>query len=263
MDLNVSIWILYSIIVICVGSFSAAYTTRWPIKQRYLWNKEAHLLLSIPLANLPTLPFNGKRSHCPHCKQLLGYKDLIPLFSFIALKGKCRYCKQQISYRYIVIESTHLLCCLPLLWLLDDFYSIALLTLLISALITATVIDIEHKLIPDECNTMVLACALLLHISTNSLHSSVLGMMAGYGLIYSLHWLYYVFRSKDGIGLGDAKLLAALGSWLGLLHLPELLLCASLSGILYTVLSKRSNLDYIAFGPFLTISALLVFYLIL
>ncbi|RCW91974.1 prepilin peptidase [Marinomonas foliarum] len=263
MDLTLSVWVLYCMIALCIGSFSAAYTIRWPAKQHYLWKKEAHLLLYIPFTSSSTMQFNRRRSHCTHCKQTLTYKDLIPIFSFVALKGKCRYCKQKISSRYIIIESIHLLCCLPLLWLFDDFYSLTLLTLLVSALITATVMDIEHKLIPDECNTLALACALLLHTSTNNLNYSVLGMMAGYGLVYTLHWRYTVFRGKEGIGLGDAKLLAALGAWLGLLHLPVLLLCASLSGILYTVISKRSNLDYIAFGPFLTISSLLVFYLTL
>lgn len=250
-------------IALCVGSFSAAFSTRWPLKQQYLWKKEAHFLLSIPFTPSSSMMFNRRRSHCTHCEQPLAYKDLIPIFSFVSLKGKCRYCKQKISSRYIVIESLHLLCCLPLMWLFNDFYLLILLTLLISTLITATVIDIEHKLIPDECNTIALACALLLQIHTNNLHNSVLGMMAGYGLVYTLNWLYLVFRDKEGIGLGDAKLLAALGAWLGLLHLPALLLCASVSGILYTVLSKRSYLDYIAFGPFLTISALLVFYLTL
>ncbi|PYF84925.1 MULTISPECIES: A24 family peptidase [Marinomonas] len=263
MDLTVLMWTLYCVMVLCIGSFSAAYTTRWPIKQDYLWTKEAHHLLSIPFTTSSPLMFNRRRSHCIHCEQPLTYKDLIPIFSFIALKGKCRYCKQRISSRYLVIEITHLLCCLPLLWLFDDVYSLTLITLLMSALITATVIDMEHKLIPDECNTVALGCGLLLNISANNLHNSVLGMMAGFVLLYTLRWLYTLCRDKEGIGLGDAKLLAALGSWLGLSHLPTLLFCASICGILYTVFSKTSSQDYIAFGPFLTISALLVFYLTL
>jgi leader peptidase (prepilin peptidase) / N-methyltransferase len=254
-------WLLYALTVMSIGSYAAAFTARWPVKNAYLWKKEAFELLSLPFNTPPPMQVSQKRSHCFQCHQTLVWQDLIPLLSYLLLKGKCRYCKSTISYRYPTIEFLHLTCCFPLLWLTHDIYQLTLQTLLISCLITSTAIDIEHKLIPDECNMLALGCALLLHASSNTLEYSVFGMLIGYSLVYIIRWFYMAVRKCEGIGLGDAKLIAALGAWLGFPSLAPLLLCASLSGILYTVLLKRNGSNHMAFGPFLIFSAMLVFYL--
>lgn len=253
-------WILYSLAILSIGSYAAAFTTRWPVKNIYLWEKEAHNFLSLPFNKIPPDNIRKNRSHCFQCHHLLTWQDLIPLISYLALKGRCRYCHMGISCRYPAIESLHLICCLPLFWVFTDTYQLTLHTLLFSALITAATIDLEHQLIPDECSTITLTCALLLNLSTNTLESSVLGMIIGYGFVYTLRWFYLTFRGQEGIGLGDAKIIAALGAWLGLSNLAPLLLCASLSGILYTVIVNRNESKYMAFGPFLIFSAMLVFY---
>jgi leader peptidase (prepilin peptidase)/N-methyltransferase len=118
-----------------------------------------------------------------------------------------------------------------------------------------------HKLIPDECSTIILVCGLLLHLLSNTLENSVLGMLIGYNLIFTLRWLYLTFRKQEGIGLGDVKLIAALGAWLGFSSLAPLLLCASLAGILYTLLFNKDGSKHVAFGPFLILSGMLMFYL--
>ncbi|WP_187424868.1 prepilin peptidase [Marinomonas sp. IMCC 4694] len=246
-----------------VGSFSAAYTVRWPAKFDYLCSKEAHEYLSIHFEKPPPHYLSQTRSHCPCCNHRLLWIDLLPVISFTFLKGMCRYCKQHISYRYPLIECLHLACCFPLIWLYDDPYQLALLTMLVSSLITAAIIDGEHGLIPDECTVIVLMCALLLHLYVGTLNISVMGMLSGYGVIIMLRWMYFKYRKIEGIGLGDAKLVAALGAWLGLTKLAPLLLCASLGGMLYTLLLGKNNPKQLAFGPFLIVSALLVYIFLL
>ncbi|UTV97761.1 prepilin peptidase [Marinomonas rhizomae] len=253
-------WFLYTLVVLSIGSYAAAFTVRWPIKNIYLWEKEAHALLQLPFSKHLPANINNNRSFCFDCHFPLSWQDLIPLLSYIMLKGKCRYCQSRISYRYPAIEFLHLIGSFPLLFIFDDTYQLILHTLLVSVLITAAVIDLEHQLIPDECSTIALACALLINLPTNRIESSVLGMIIGYGLIYVLRWFYLTFRNQEGIGLGDAKIIAALAAWLGFSGLAPLLLCASLSGILYTVLINRSRAKYMAFGPFLIFSAMMVFY---
>ena len=253
-------WFLYALIVLSIGSYAAAFTAKWPIRNNYLWEKEAHLLLSLPFSKSLPDEIDKKLSHCFQCNHPLAWKDLIPLLSYVMLKGRCRYCKTAISYRYPAVEFLHLVCCLPLLWVFSDIYQLTLHTLLVSTLITAAAVDLEHQLIPDECSTIALACALLINLPTNTLESSILGMIIGYGLVYILRWTYLTFRGQEGIGLGDAKIIAVLGAWLGISDLTTLLLCASLSGILYTVLMNRNGSKYMAFGPFLIFSAMMVFY---
>ncbi|RNF51147.1 prepilin peptidase [Marinomonas hwangdonensis] len=254
-------YLVYCSIVLCVGSFAAAYTVRWPIKSRYLWEKEAHHILSLPFKQAAPTLITAKRSHCVHCHHPLPWYDLIPIVSFVWLKGKCRSCQHPLSLRYPIIESLHVIFCLPLPWLTDSLYELLLHSCIISALIVAATIDLEHKLIPDECNGLILFASLLLNLSSDHLESSVMGLLIGFSLIYFLRKGYLIVRQSEGIGLGDAKLLAALGAWLGAAHLPLLLLGASVSGILYTVLSNKNRQDYMAFGPFLIFSAMCVFYL--
>lgn len=256
-------YFLFMATVLSLGSFSAAFSTRWPIKQAYLWEKEAHFALTLPFNKPPPEQMQNIRSCCKNCGQKLLWYDLTPLVSYLILKGKCRHCAYRISFHYPVIELLHLICCLPLLLTYENAYPLLLQTLLISALITAATIDREYMLIPDECNIVILSCALLFHLSTRTLESSVIGMLMGYSLIYSLRWSYQRFRHKEGIGLGDAKLVAALSAWLGISYLAPLLLCASLMGILYTLAFNKSGTQHMAFGPFLIFSAMMVFYLTL
>ncbi|MEP0072604.1 MAG: A24 family peptidase [Marinomonas sp.] len=251
---------LYSLFFLSLGSFSAAFSVRWPTKALLSWQQEAHQILSIPFQNT-SLTDDTKRSQCPNCKHTLAWFDLIPLLSYFLLKRRCRYCMQTISYRYPTIEALHLICCLPLLWIHPDTKLLILHALLLSSFITLAVIDAEHQLIPDECCVVILVCALSINLINQTLESSVLGLLIGYSSIYALHWGYKAVRGKDGIGLGDVKLIAAIGAWLGIFELASMLLCASLSGILYNATLNKKGSGSVPFGPFLIFSAILVFYL--
>ncbi|WP_229426386.1 prepilin peptidase [Marinomonas profundi] len=129
-----------------------------------------------------------------------------------------------------------------------------------SSLLTAAAIDVTHHLIPDECNGIIVLCGLLLSLDKNTLESSVLGMIVGYSLIFIVAIVYQKIRGKEGIGLGDAKLLAGLGAWLGIECIPTLLLGASSLGILYTIALNKGFSRYIAFGPCLIFSSIMMFY---
>ncbi|WP_223232385.1 A24 family peptidase [Marinomonas arctica] len=259
--MTITEWFLYILFTSSLGSYAAAFAARWPVKNEYLWRKEAHLLLSLPFSTNEPETVRQRRSQCMSCHHLLAWQDLIPILSYVFLKGRCRYCKKNISYRYPIIECLHIMCCLPLPWLTDGAFQLVLHTIVMSTLLTAASIDMKHKLLPDECNLLVVACALLLHLSLDTLENSVLGLLVGFSLICGLRQCCLVIRRYEGIGLGDAKLVAALGAWLGLSNLSALLLCASLSGILYTILINQNGSKQIAFGPFLIFSAILVFYL--
>lgn len=252
---------IYIIFVLSLGSYSAAYSVRWPAKQFHIWHKEAHDLLSIPFIDSHKKTIKTNRSHCNHCSHLLIWSDLIPLLSYFILKGKCRYCNRPISYRYPIIEGLHLALCLPLIYLPLNTYSLILQTILFSTLITTATIDLEHQLIPDECCVIILICALSIHLMNKTLESSVIGMMAGYCFVYILRQGYIIIRKQEGIGLGDVKLISVLATWLSISNLAPLLFYASLMGILYTIILNKKGSVAIAFGPFLIFSGIIVFYL--
>ncbi|AEF54700.1 prepilin peptidase [Marinomonas posidonica] len=250
---------LYLIFVLSLGSFSGAYCYRWPKQQHLNWQKEAKLILGIPPKTINS-PY-PKHSRCPSCQHRLSIWDLIPILSFVLLRRRCRYCLQKISARYTIIELTHLMACAALPFLIYELYALILYSLLISALITASFIDSEHYLLPDECLLVAIICAFLTQLNSVQLSNHVLGAIIGFLVIYGLGKLYSRFRKQTGIGIGDAKLTAVLGAWLGFLHLPDILFCACILGILYTVIRVKQKVNLIAFGPFLTFSGIFLFYI--
>jgi len=90
---------------------------------------------------------------------------------------------------------------------------------------------------------------------------SVIGAILGYASLWLLNTLYRLIKKQDGIGMGDAKLLAALGAWLGWFALPEILLMASLTGLIggfiWLQWNKQNHRSAFPFGPFLAIAGII------
>jgi len=250
----------FVLIILCIGSFAALFIIRWPRLSEYLWQKEAHDTLGIPFESTMPKGISDGRSRCESCYSPLPWKDLIPILSYCLLQGRCRHCHMKISPLYVLIESACLCICLPLLLTCHDLMTLALNSLLICSLFTAAIIDYQHQLIPDECCLIALAAALFLGIHSDALENTVLGMIVGYSALYLLRWGYLKLRNIEAIGLGDVKLLATLGAWLGVLHLTTLLLYAILMGILYISLYREKNKEPIPFGPFLFLSGIIHYY---
>ena len=161
-----------------------------------------------------------------------------------------------------VIAGAVSLAAFVLLPLNDAIVSIPLLW----ALMQLSVIDLRTYTLPDFL-TLPLLCAGLVVSAAGlgpSLIASTLGALFGYGSLALIAACYRRLRGRDGLGLGDAKLLAALGAWTGVESLPYILLAASLLGLMcYGAASVRSmplvKSEVIPFGPFLSISGASVF----
>ena len=185
----------------------------------------------------------------------------MPLSSYVLNSGKCRHCKNSIPIRYPIIEAFSLVVLLPLYFLTKDLTELGLLLLLISSLLLALIIDAEHQWIPDQCSVWVGMSAFILMYSQGQDPSiNLVFALFAYFLIVSLRWLFLKVRKVEAIGLGDAKLLAALVFWLGPTALSPILLMASITGMGFHILTKKQMSERIPFGPFLIISALLIFY---
>lgn len=204
-------------------------------------------------------------SHCPNCQTPLQLWQNIPLLSFILLKGKCFFCKKHISSQYPLIELAT-----SLLWLFSFWrwginctgLSWAVYCTLLLAL---AVIDYQTTLLPDDLTQSLMwggiAAASLGWIELPLLQS-VWGAMIGYTSLWAIAFIFERITQKQGMGAGDFKLFAALGSWLGPLALLPIILMASLSGAIMGIsLQLRNRLasdGYLPFGPFLTIAGFTV-----
>lgn len=143
--------------------------------------------------------------------------------------------------------------------------SLHLATALLLALFgLVTFIDLRTMRIPDVLNAVIVAAGLgVTWLLERSLLDAVIGAACGYIAIFALNLFYRAARGRDGMGLGDAKLLAGAGAWLGWMGLPFVALLAAASGIIYVAArriggQKIESADALAFGPFLCFGILIV-----
>lgn len=254
-------WILFILVSLSLGSFLGLLTYRLPLMLYQHWKEQCETIPhEISSTNLST-PFNlcFPRSQCPQCHVTLTGWQLIPLLGFFLQKGKCSACHHKISPRYPLIESITVI--LSIVVFLKYGFSLPSFMYLLFTwiLLSITVIDIEHQIIPDELNYILMWLGLLWSLSSFhvSPRDSIIGAITGYLFLWLIGSLYTRCRKKEGLGHGDYKLFAALGAWLGWQPLPFLLLLSALVGLLaggtVLLLKKQSLKTPLAFGPYLAL----------
>ena len=205
-------------------------------------------------------------SHCPHCKHPIKFYDNIPIVSYILLKGRCRYCHSPISFQYPLVEGTTALASLILFMKFGPSLSYLFYFLFVAALIVITVIDLYHQIIPDVISLPGIGVGLVasLMIPQITLSNSLMGILLGSGSLFLVSAYYEWLRKKEGMGLGDAKLLAMIGAFLGwkavILTILIGSLIGSIIGIMVMVLKGKDFKYAIPFGPFLSVGAVIALF---
>jgi leader peptidase (prepilin peptidase) / N-methyltransferase len=205
------------------------------------------------------------RSHCPRCDHALGPAELVPLVSFLWLKGACRHCGARIDALYPLLEIGAVAVALWAALLMQsggDLWASAVLGWLLLALAAA---DWRTYLLPDP---LVLAVAVAGFAATallmpEELPAHAIGAAAGFLVFAAVAALYRRLRGRDGLGLGDAKLLGALGAWVSWEGLPSVVLIGAVAALAAAVLMglarrRLSASDPLPFGPFLALGGWLV-----
>ena len=202
------------------------------------------------------------RSCCPNCNKLIKWYDNIPIISFLFLQGVCRNCSKKINTQYLLVELisgfSFAIC--------YYFFGISITTLLFFILTICFVIiffiDLKHFIIPNELTVTLMVIGIIKSIDPDlnneifpNFINSVLGGVIGYMLIWLIILFYKKVRNKEGMGLGDAKLLSAIGFWFGWVSLPFILFFSSfiaLVSVLPDLIKNKKNLtSQIPFGPFI------------
>jgi len=224
-------------------------------------------------------------SKCPKCGKAIAPYDNIPVVSWMVLGGKCRNCKTKISAMYPAVELlTGLLFvgCYLAFGLTIDALKWAIFAAL---LVVLTITDLRERILPDEVNFFGLGVGLLLSFFTKptdgtalwlsnrwfefpppqpvlSFADAVLGAVVGSGLLWVVAEGYFRLRGREGMGLGDVKMMAAVGAFLGLKRTLMTILAGSLLGsvigILLIAISRKGRDYELPFGTFLGAGALLV-----
>lgn len=199
------------------------------------------------------------RSHCPHCRKTIRWYDNIPLISYILLKAKCRYCGKPISFRYFVVEFlTALMLCL-IWWRFGDPILTVIYFIFVSLLIAGSFIDLDFLIIPDSITLSGILIGLLASFLYQGFLKSLLGALVGGGSLYLIAIMATAILKREAMGMGDVKLLAMIGSFLGwqwaVFTIFTSSLLGTIAGVLLIILKKADIKGKIPFGPYLAMGA--------
>jgi leader peptidase (prepilin peptidase) / N-methyltransferase len=185
-----------------VGSFLNVCISRWPAEQSVV----------------------QPRSRCPKCGQQIGWKDNIPLVSWLILRGRCRTCREPISAQYPAVELTN-----GLIWAaVFFFWTQPFLALRIAVFATVmlgiAVTDLKHYLIPDGFTvfgllwclaTVLIGVVIDVNVPFAGLYDALIGACVGAGAIAIAGWLGELSFGKEAMGFGDVTLMAVVGAAVG------------------------------------------------
>ncbi|MDR1936281.1 MAG: A24 family peptidase [Candidatus Accumulibacter sp.] len=246
-----------------VGSFLNVAIHRLPRMMEREWQCQCAELRGEEAPQSEAISLVRPRSRCPACGHAISALENIPLVSWLVLRGKCSACQGAISIRYPLVEAiTGLLTAFAAAQFGFGWSALGAI-LLIWALIVLAFIDFDTTYLPDAITLPLLWCGLLFNLGETytSLSSAVIGAMAGYLALWSVYWGFKLLTSKEGMGYGDFKLLAALGAWLGWQMLPLIVLLSSVVGatvgIALVVLAKHGREIPIPFGPYLAAAGMI------
>lgn len=220
------------------------------------------------------------RSFCPECDHGIAWYDNVPLLSYVLLSGKCRQCRARISYRYPLVELLTAVCFFACVWILGMNGMAVKFCVFSAILITLVFSDLEERILPDEFTLggtvlgLVIAYLVpsdpgiwrfLLPSLTNPRVQSL--VEAGFAAVFSSLSLWFVgmvyqkVRHREGLGMGDVKMVAMIGAFLGLQGVLLTLIVGSVLGaviglsfIFFT--GKDASTYELPFGAFLGIAAL-------
>ena len=208
------------------------------------------------------------RSFCTSCEKQINWYDNIPLLSFIFLKGKCRCGKSKINLQYFLVELVSAISFV----LIYYFYGVSITTLLLIILtiffIIIFFIDLKHYIIPNELTFPLMFIGFVKSFDPNLNQSlfpnyinSLIGGLFGYSIIWSIIFFYKTLRKKEGMGLGDAKLIAVVGFWFGWFSIPFTIFISSMVALIFSnpsLIKKTKDMStQIPLGPYIIIGCII------
>ncbi len=228
--------------------------------------------LNVCIYRLPkNLDIVSTRSFCPKCNKQIKWHDNIPLISFVILKFKCRWCKKPISWTYLLVELISALFMCLALFTFQSLLDILIITIIFYTFIIIFFIDIKNYIIPDSLNFFLIFLGIIKNFFPDTslnlnqdMFQSLTGGALGYFIIWLIIFLYKKIKNVEAMGMGDAKLLSALGFLLGFQSIFPILFIASILGLVFSmpnlILGKSSLKSSLPFGPFLILASIICYF---
>ena len=199
-------------------------------------------------------------SACPGCRRNLQWYENVPLVSFLVQRGRCRGCGSRIAWQYPIVEALTGLIFAAAWWYWGPGALLLSRVLLACALVVLFAIDIEHQLLPNVVTLPGIAVGFLLSFVTEpGWFASLIGIVVGGGVLFAVAEGYYRLRHEEGLGMGDVKMLAMIGAFIGWKLTLVTLMAASFVGSIVGVgliASGKGGMKYaLPFGTFLALGA--------
>ena len=248
-DVFVAVSVFVFLAGLCIGSFLNVCIWRIPRDESIVW----------------------PGSHCPACNHAIAPWDNLPLLSWVFLGGKCRHCRAPISPRYFVVELlTGTL--FAGLWLVHGWtLQTPVYLFFTAALILGTFVDFDHLILPDRVTIGGMVAGPILSFAFPALQGqterlpalvqSLIGLAVGYGLLWLVATIGRAILKREAMGMGDVKLLGAIGACLGWPAVLFTIFVSSFSGTLLgfalIALGKKELQSKIPYGPHIALAAVL------
>jgi leader peptidase (prepilin peptidase)/N-methyltransferase len=225
-----------------IGSFLGVLALRLPENQPVVW----------------------ARSACDHCRHVLAPADLVPIASYLMLRGRCRYCDAKIGHFVLLIEIAALVVAA---WAVVQTSGAVLAASCVFGwmLLLLAIIDWRVQLLPDAITLPLMLAGLTVAaiVFREHLADHLIGGVAGFAIFALAAFAYRKLRGREGLGLGDAKLLGAIGAWVSWTGIPTVILWGSILGLAYALARALSGRglrlsDCLPFGTFLAAGGWLV-----
>jgi leader peptidase (prepilin peptidase)/N-methyltransferase len=201
------------------------------------------------------------RSHCPSCETQLQWFDLVPVVSFLMTGGQCRYCEQNISWQYPVVELITGFLFLSLYLKFGLTVQLGALLILTSLLVASSVIDYRLQIIPNKLTYFGIISGLIFSLIFNYISFK----LALWGLVLPAGFLLVIaIVTRGGMGIGDVKFAAMIGTFIGprltLLGIFLGSLIGSIIGLVLLVMGKKNRKSKLPFGPLIAIGVLIMIF---
>jgi leader peptidase (prepilin peptidase)/N-methyltransferase len=199
-------------------------------------------------------------SRCPTCGKRLSWFDNIPVVSWLVLRGKCRQCGAPISIQYPIVEAITAIAAVTVVLTTPPGVLLASRFVLSAILITLFVIDLELQILPNVITLPGIVIGFLFSLfAPPGPRDSFIGILLGGGVLYGIAAAYYLVRREEGMGMGDVKMLAMIGAFLGWRAVLLTLVLSSFVGAIVGMAllsAKKEGLKYaLPFGTFLALAA--------
>lgn len=204
---------------------------------------------------------NWPGSRCTTCDRSLAWYENIPVLSWVVLRGRCRTCGEHISVMYPIVEAITAALFIAGYFIYGWTPLLAVRLAFTCAMVVLFVIDLQHYLLPNVITVpgIVIGFALSL-VLPPGWKASLIGLIAGGGLLFAIAEAWYRFRGIEGLGMGDVKMLAMIGAFLGWKLMLVTLVLSSFAGSLIGVgaiaMGRGGMKSMLPFGTFLAVGAL-------